>query len=402
MRKSLQQIKDAGKPSARRMAKMRPAFRTVLFWVHLILGLTVASPICVMCVTGVILAYKIRIETWVDLHGVNSTPPLPRAQALTVECLIEATRKSPGMEPESITVYRDPTRPVEVALKGVAGPVYLDAYSGRVIGGHSRAIHQFFEKVMAWHLSLGVSGPHSSQFRALAGGANAGALLLIIVGIFLWIPRRWNWPHLRAVVLPACGAAGRARDFNWHNVAGIWSAVPLLVIVGTGVAMSYSWASRLSDRPIARARIAARQYLRASNAHVSGLDSLFSRAKQQSAGWKFVTIYLPRDDSDPVHFAIGMKEYIGFGAIAGLALDRTGAVVYFTPAGAAGLSTSTFTHYGHTGEAWGVTGQTVAAVTSFGGVVLVWTGIALSFRRWRSSLARRPGIGRMSRSSSDS
>jgi uncharacterized iron-regulated membrane protein len=42
--------------------------------------------------------------------------------------------------------------------------------------------------------------------------------------------------------------------------------------------------------------------------------------------------------------------------------------------------------FGHTGELGGVIGQTLAGVASFGGVVLVWTGLALALRRlvgWR-------------------
>ena len=42
--------------------------------------------------------------------------------------------------------------------------------------------------------------------------------------------------------------------------------------------------------------------------------------------------------------------------------------------------------FGHTGELGGVIGQTLAGVASSGGVVLVWTGLALALRRlvgWR-------------------
>jgi uncharacterized iron-regulated membrane protein len=35
------------------------------------------------------------------------------------------------------------------------------------------------------------------------------------------------------------GLAGRARDFNWHNVIGIWCAPVLLVLTLTGAIMSY-------------------------------------------------------------------------------------------------------------------------------------------------------------------
>jgi uncharacterized iron-regulated membrane protein len=42
----------------------------------------------------------------------------------------------------------------------------------------------------------------------------------------------------------------------------------------------------------------------------------------------------------------------------------------------------------HTGEAVGVVGQLVTALASAGGVVLVWTGLALAWRRFRARNAR--------------
>ena len=45
--------------------------------------------------------------------------------------------------------------------------------------------------------------------------------------------------------------------------------------------------------------------------------------------------------------------------------------------------------FAHTGEVLGLAGQTVAGVVSAGGVVLVWTGIALALRRFLAWIKRR-------------
>ena len=75
-------------------------------------------------------------------------------------------------------------------------------------------------------------------------------------------PRRWSWKHLRPVVLFTRGARGKARDFNWHNVIGIWSAVPLFIVVLSAVPISFPWASDLvyravGEEPPARVVVAA-------------------------------------------------------------------------------------------------------------------------------------------------
>lgn len=44
--------------------------------------------------------------------------------------------------------------------------------------------------------------------------------------------------------------------------------------------------------------------------------------------------------------------------------------------------------FAHTGEFWGVPGQSLAGLASFGGAVLCLTGLSLSFRRWRAWRAR--------------
>ncbi len=45
--------------------------------------------------------------------------------------------------------------------------------------------------------------------------------------------------------------------------------------------------------------------------------------------------------------------------------------------------------FAHTGEVLGIPGQTIAGLVTFGGAVLVWTGIALALRRFRAWLRRR-------------
>jgi hypothetical protein len=52
--------------------------------------------------------------------------------------------------------------------------------------------------------------------------------------------------------------------------------------------------------------------------------------------------------------------------------------------------------FAHTGEVLGLAGQTIAGMATAGGTVLVYTGIALAFRRLRAWLStpfqsRRPG-----------
>ena len=79
-----------------------------------------------------------------------------------------------------------------------------------------------------------------------------------------------------------------------------------------------------------------------------------------------------------------------------LTLDRkSGEVVRWEPysAGTLGRRLRSFLRFAHTGEVGGVAGQTLAGLASAGAAVLVWTGLALTWRRfraWRGRQARGP------------
>jgi uncharacterized iron-regulated membrane protein len=75
-----------------------------------------------------------------------------------------------------------------------------------------------------------------------------------------------------------------------------------------------------------------------------------------------------------------------------LTLDRaTAEVVRWEPytAFSTGRRIRTFLRFTHTGEVFGVVGQTIAGAASFGAAVLGVTGMMLSFRRWRNWRRRR-------------
>ena len=54
-----------------------------------------------------------------------------------------------------------------------------------------------------------------------------------------------------------------------------------------------------------------------------------------------------------------------------------------------GRRTRSWLRYIHTGEYYGVAGQTIAGIASFAGVMLVWTGFALSLHRLSGWIKRR-------------
>jgi uncharacterized iron-regulated membrane protein len=380
-------------PAAR---PFRP-FRNVIFWLHLASGVVAGAVVLVMSVTGVLLTFERQILEWADRsapgHRVTlpspGTPQLQRLSRLPVETLIG---KASG-KPSSVIVQADPAAPVAVSL-GRERTVYVDPYTGQVLGEGAPKVRAFFHAVTDWHRALGAEGERRDLGRAVTGACNLAFLVLVVSGLYLWLPRRWSWAQVRGVLWFRRGLPGKARDFNWHNVIGFWSWGPLFLIVLTGVVLSYPWASGLLYRLAGEEPPPARQGPPGGGGRggreegpveLGGLNELWAVAERQVPGWRTITMRLPGSPEDPVTFSI-LQGHRGRPDLRSqLSLDRaTGEVEKWEPyaSQSTGRRLRTWSRWVHTGEAGGVIGQTVAGLVSAGAVVLVWTGIALACRRF--------------------
>lgn len=372
--------------------------RKIIFWCHLPIGVIAGLVILNMCVTGVLLAYEKQITAWADTRGYRSAPPAAQTQHLPVETLIAKARESRGANPTAVTLKSDPAAPAEIAF-GRETTLFVNPYTGTILGEGSHRVRSFFRGVTEWHRWLGANGENRNVARAITGACNLGFLFLVTSGFFLWWPRNWNLKSLRNVVWFRRGLPSKARDFNWHNTIGLWSAVPLFIVVLSAVVISYTWAGNLVYRVVGETPPAPRPNQQAptspSNSAkpvLNNLDGAWLRAEQQVVDWRSITLQLPSSESTPLTFNIdrgngGQPQKRGQ-----LVLDRaTGEVVRWEPfsANTRGRQLRSILRFAHTGEVAGIIGQTIAGLVSMGGAVLVLTGLALATRRLRAWFAKR-------------
>ncbi len=375
---------------------MGQQLRRGFFWVHLGVGLLVSLFFLIMSGTGVLLAYRPQLEGMLNHWGVSSHPPMPGAPPLPIETIAERVREMTASTPQSVTVYPGSRRTVDVYLGRRAGTVYVDAYTGAVIGHPSPVVFGFFTGLMDWHTAMGIHG-RDHFGKALIDSANLLSFGVIVIGLYLWLPRNWTWRHLKPVLLFRPGLTGKARDFNWHNVIGFWTLLPLGIMVWSGVALSYSWADRLTIQSVAffqqpvisQPRMPTTGFTDADVepdpflARIAGLHALLERAKSRVPGWGSIEFTIPDFMSEPVTFTIDPTGYhlIKGGTSSRLQLARSGEELGFQ--GPATVNGRRVYRFAHTGELWGQWGQTIAMLGCLGGVFLVWTGASLSVRRFR-------------------
>jgi uncharacterized iron-regulated membrane protein len=365
-------------------------FRTLLFWLHLTAGCIIGTVILIISVTGMMLAFRSQIIGFVD-RGYRSVAPAANAGAPDIERVLAAAAAAIHSPPSSVTLRSDPSAPAEVTV-GRDRVLLVDAYSGKVLG--ESTAQAFFRNVEVWHRWLGAHDEdHRAIGHAIKSGCNLIFLFMIVSGLYLWIPRKWTWSHVRAVAIFRSGLTGRARDFNWHNVIGLWCALPLLVISITGVVMSYQWANDLLFRltgtpPPARNADSSRRGQH-GEPNWAGLNPVWMKAEQQVPGWRILTLRLPASNRAPLTFTIDTGDGGRPDQRSQLVLNRrTAEVIRFEAFSgySAGRQLRTWFRFIHTGEAGGIVGRTVAAFAAAGTAMMVWTGFWLAgrrFLRWR-------------------
>jgi uncharacterized iron-regulated membrane protein len=270
--------------------------RRFLFWLHLITGSFAGVVILFLAITGTLIAYERPAIAWAD-RGYTYAPSTGAARQ-PVGALISSAEAVAHQHATAVAVYSDPAMPVEVSLGREPVRVLLvDAYSATVLGESAPRLRHFFETVTALHRWFGLAGVHRATARVVKGGFTLALIFLIVSGLVLWVPRKWTLQSFRQSLLFRARLKGRARNWNWHNVVGVWVAAPLLVITVTGVVMAYPWANdllyRIAGSPIPERQADHRQNepRRGShNASVGDLDRALIGAEQQVPGWRSATI----------------------------------------------------------------------------------------------------------------
>ncbi len=375
--------------------------RTIIFWLHLIFAVVTAIVVFIMSITGVALTYQKQMTSWADQRLYRIQAP-PGAVRLSPEVLVGKLREAmPGANPSNLTLYSDPAKAASVAT-GPNEMLFLNPYTGEVLGAGSKGMRKFFRVMTDWHRWLALSGGKRSIGKAVTGACNLSFLFLAITGFYLWLPQTWTRRAVRMVTWFRGGLSSKARDYNWHHVLGFWCTVPLILVIVSGVVISYPWASSLvfrlagSEPSSQGGRPGGRPGMGRDMAPVplqlEGLDTLVQSAQNQTEGWQSINFQLPRANDKTVSFTVDTGSGVRPQLRSTVVLDRSSGNIVRSERFEdmdKGIRARLWMRFVHTGEYYGFAGQTIAGIASAAAVVLVYTGLALTFRRYAAWLRRR-------------
>jgi uncharacterized iron-regulated membrane protein len=391
-------------------------FRKILFWMHLSCGVVAGVFILVMSATGVTLTYEAQMQAAAAKR--NNVTIVQGQQRLSADELAAAAQATlPEPNPRlSMVIDANPAVPVSFSA-GRGTAVLLNPYTGSAIEDAAAGTRGFMSTMRSWHRWLG--GDSSSFGAKLIDWSNLLFVFIIASGLYLWFPAVMRWRTVRGLVFfQKKYINAKVRDFNWHHVFGVWMLIPLFLIATSGAVISFPWASNLvyaafGEKPPQRGGGGGGQGAQQSGQQRAGgqrgegppdeaapaparatLQQLFDSAVAQGDDWQRITLPLAAA-RDHVDVTVELKSterrpprktYELSVADASLIGPRNAAPAAVP---SRGQQARTWFRFVHTGEQYGVVGQTIAGLASLAGCLLVYTGLALAYRRLIRPLFRR-------------
>jgi len=375
----------------------KSALHRLLFWAHLCCGVAAGLFILSMSATGVLLTYEHQMVESAERH--NHVTAAPGQQRLSADALADAAKAAAGTGQRLSLVFNaDPTAPVAVSA-GRGTVALLDPWSGATIADASAGTRGFFRAVENWHRWLGANA--RSTRANLQDYANLLFLFITISGLYLWLPAVWRWRTVRGLLLfQRRYINAKVRDFNWHHVFGAWMLVPLFLIALSGVVMSFPWANNLVYAAFGEQAPQrggggpgpARPDRESTGAQTSdsppaSLQQLLDATSARVDNWQRITLPLA-GRAERIELAVELKSEERRPPRRTVVLNRIDASVLEIqgatgPAAnpSRGQKARTWMRFVHTGEQYGIVGQTIAGLASLAACFLVYTGLALAWRR---------------------
>lgn len=199
-------------------------FRSLLMWVHLVLGLTAAAILAVVAATGAYITFQDPLTRW-----LNPVPLVSRSsRAVDVAQIVQ--RVEERFAPRRIASVEVREAEATIVRLQDRTAVFVHPDSATIIA-FRRGRFASLENLTAvmrglhTHLLLGTKG------RAIVTIATLEALLLALTGFWLW------WRKKQWKFRPWRGSIFRI-SWDLHNATGIWFVAPVLGMVVTGLMLA--------------------------------------------------------------------------------------------------------------------------------------------------------------------
>lgn len=387
-------------PGARRL---RP--REVWVRLHLCLALSVGLVFVLAGLTGSVLVFYVEIDRWLNPQLLVDAGAGPRQSHEAVFRALHAAHPArdgswrlemPLSDTAPVTARY--YRPAETAHRAFAplmvsvDPVRLEVRASRLWG----------DTAMTWLYDLHYALLLDRDGRTALGVIGIALMLSLASGVVLWWPRAGRYAGALAFKRRA-GSARRTYDL--HKLGGIYGVAVLAVVVASGVLLELSqWVNPLIDRASPLFRTPSVQSLGAAGTPRLAVDDAVRVALLNFPGATLRWIETPDGPSGTyrVNLRAGDEPGVRFPRTNVWIDQYSGEVLAIRDRqfNSAGDTLLDWLHPLHNGEAFGMAGRIVVAISGLIPLLLFVTGVMRwqQKRRARRAAPQRPksGAGRHS------
>ena len=299
----------------------RLVLRRAVFYVHLVLGLSVGLLMSITCLTGSLIVYKPEIES-LTLGAVSHVVPIANRATVSLQSAYDLVQQSrPDCKIVQAYLHPEPDLAWSFDLNcRIRGRivVYIDKYRGSITGED-----HFQGKWTQWIYDLHVrllSGVTGESINGVA------ALLLVILaatGLVVWWPGIKLW---RSGLRIEWRARWRRQNYDLHRLTGFFTSLLLMFVALTGAYFAFpkayeaivAWAAnqpsvllapRIKEGPLRRISLDA-VYATAVKAMPVGETTLFTFPQTKTAPYS-VRRMLPGDWRRTGNNLVYVDQYTG-------------------------------------------------------------------------------------------
>ena len=357
-----------------------------MLWIHGWIGITVGAWLAVVGLTGSLLVWRAEVQPQLQARQMRVQPQSSR---VPLQAIYNAVEKAhPGHKIDRIYPPRAPGRTYEVRLPREERKVFVNPYSGQIVGelAHARSFYDWIDEL---HVRL--LAKDTGHFLVGLGGF--ALFTLALSGLWLWWPRWGSW---RRALVPKLSTNWRGRNYELHRVVGASVCLLLLLCAVTGSALVWKDQARAvlglvlpSGKKTKVAKAKAGQWL--------SLDDLAARAQAALPGGEISRITWPKKAGAPVVIRVQMPGELNPAGNSSVSLDPTsGRVLKLENSReASALTRAMDLRYPlHTGEWGGVATQILYSLLGLSLPAFYVSGLVLwvfKFQKKRRS-ARKPRV----------
>jgi len=203
-------------------------------WVHLWFGLVSGIIVIILGITGCILVFeeelKYALYPWTKAErpaGADYLPPSALRKA--------AEEALPGFKLGTVW-YKGDDKAAFFSVRDSDSLIYINPYTADITGIVDH--EDFFHFIDEGHRNLWL--PHDVGHQ-LVGWGTFVFFILLITGLVLWWPKKWNKRGIEQGFKIKWKAKFKRVNYDLHNVLGFYSLLIAVVLAYTGLMMSFRW-----------------------------------------------------------------------------------------------------------------------------------------------------------------